>query len=196
MLLGVILLVAVPTVAAAGGAFLFGRRADVVAGDHDGDSISYVGGIIAALFTVVLAFYVVFAWQTGADVQSGSTTEADALIDAFWQAQVLPEGERIAVQNLARSYAMQVADVEWGMLADGETDPRAADLLAQLRSAFAALPIDGGVAQTVRELGIADVRQIDDARRARIDAATDDDVFNTVLLVGTVLGAALTLGFP
>ena len=196
MLLGVVFLVAVPTLLAAGAAFLFGRRTEVIDGDYDSDSVSYVGGIVAALFTVVLAFYIVFAWQTGADVDSSASAEADALIDAYWQVEVLPEPGRGHVQDLSRSYAVQVSDTEWGMLAKGEKDPQVDQILDQLRSAFAALPVDGGVAQAAREQGMADIRQIDDARRARIDAATNDDVFNNVLLVGSVIGAALALGFP
>jgi hypothetical protein len=191
-----VLLVVVPALIAAGGAHLFGRRAAVADGEHDGDSVSYVGGIISALFTVVLAFFVVFAWQAGADVESSSSTESDALLDLFWQVEALPAPQRTGLQDLVAQYTRQVADTEWPLLAAGETDPRAGELLEQLRSAVGALPIDAGFAQAVREQGMADLRQVGDARRARLDASTSDDAFNTVLLVGTLVGGALTIAFP
>jgi hypothetical protein len=189
-------LVVVPAAAAAGGAYLFGRRASVADGEGDGDSVSYVGGIVSAMFTVVLAFYVVFAWQSGSDVESSSSVESDALLDLFWQVEALPGPQRAGLQDLVAQYTRQVVDTEWPLRATGDADPKAAVLLDQLRAATSALPVDGGVAQSVREQGMADLRQVGDARRARLDAATSDDPFNTVLLVGTLAGGALTITFP
>jgi hypothetical protein len=191
-----LLLVVLPALVAAGGAHMFGRRAAVADGERDGDSVSYVGGIVSALFTVVLAFFVVFAWQAGADVESSSNTESDALLDLYWQVEALPTPQRSGLQDLVERYTRQVADGEWPKLAHGDTDPRAAALLEELRNTVSALPVDGGVAQSVREQGMADLRQVGDARRARLDAATSDDPFNTVLLVGTLVGGALTIAFP
>ena len=191
-----IFLVVVPALVAAGGAYLFGRRAAVADGERDGDSVSYVGGIVSAMFTVVLAFFVVFAWQAGADVESSSGAESDALLDLFWQVQALPAPQRAGLQDLVAQYTRQVADTEWPLLAGGESDTKAATLLDQLRTTVGALPVDGGIAQSVREQGMADLRQVGDARRARIDAATSDDSFNTILLVGTLAGGALTIAFP
>jgi hypothetical protein len=191
-----VLLVVVPVIVAAGGAYLFGRRTAVADGEKDGDSVSYVGGIISALFTVVLAFFVVFAWQAGADVESSSSAESDALLDLFWQVEALPGPQRTGLQDLVAQYTRSVADTEWPLLAAGEADPHAGALLEKLRDTVGALPIDGGIAQSVREQGMADLRQVGDARRARLDAATEDDSFNTILLVGTLVGGALTIAFP
>ncbi|MGI5131297.1 hypothetical protein ACQEVB_31145 [Pseudonocardia sp. CA-107938] len=195
-MLAFLLLVVVPALVAAGGAHLFGRRAAVADGERDGDSVSYVGGIVSALFTVVLAFFVVFAWQASADVEASSGTESDALLDLFWQVEALPAAQRVAMQDVVAQYTRQVADTEWPMLARGQSDQRAAELLDKLRTDVGALPVDGGVSEAVREQGMADLRQIADARRARVGSATDGDPFTTVLLVGTLVGGALTIAFP
>jgi hypothetical protein len=102
-------------------AILRGRRRVVSSGDHDSDSVSFAGGVISALFTVVLAFYVVFAWELGADIDGNTTAEAEAVTDAHWQADVLPEPHRTAIQGLLRDYVSAVADEEMPALVAGET---------------------------------------------------------------------------
>jgi hypothetical protein len=173
-----------------------GRRKSVSAGDSDSDSVSFAGGVISALFTVVLAFYIVFAWQAGDDVATYSDTETDALVDAYWQAESMPEPDRSTVQDLLRSYAQRVVGTEWDLLAQGRADPEPAAIIRTIRADFAALPADDNVMQSTRDNGLADVRAIDESHRARVDLATQSDPFNTVLLVGTLVGAALMIAFP
>jgi hypothetical protein len=177
-------------------AVLRGRRRTVATGDFDSDSVSFAGGVISALFTVVLAFYVVFAWQLGADIGSDASAEADAVVDAHWQADVLPEPDRSTLQTLLREYASSVAYDEWPALVKGEDDPRPAELIEALRTGFGAVPASGGAADTAREQGIRDVRQIADNHRSRVDSATSSDPFTDALLVGTLVGAALMIVFP
>jgi Protein of unknown function (DUF4239) len=194
--LAIAVTVLVPALLVVAGALVLGRRRPIASGDFDSDSVSFAGGIVSALFTVVLAFYIVFAWQTGADVDSSATVEADALIDVHRQADSLPGPDRDRVQDLADDYAGRVADVEWPALADGHADDGTADLLDRLRTEFTALPVDGGLLETVRDLGLQDLRQVDENRRSRIDLATGDDAFTGVLLAATIVGAALTMAFP
>jgi hypothetical protein len=177
-------------------AVLRGRRRSVSSGEFDSDSISFAGGVISALFTVVLAFYIVFAWQLGADIASSAEAEAEAVIDAHWQAEVLPEPYRTSLQSILRDYASAVVDEEWPSLVDGEADPRPPEIIQQLRTEFAAVPAFGGSVDLAREQGIRDVRQVGDNHRTRVDLATGSDTFTHVLLVGTLLGAALMIAFP
>jgi hypothetical protein len=172
------------------------RRAGVGSGEFDSDSVSFAGGVLSALFTVVLAFYIVFAWQTGADIENSAGAESDALIDAYWQADAGPEPTRTAVHGLLREYAATVADREWALLDTGDTDDRIPEIIRELRAAFTALPAGDTGIDLAREQGLRDVRQVDEGHRTRVDLATGDDVFNEVLLGGTVLGAALMIVFP
>jgi hypothetical protein len=180
----------------AAGTLVLGRRQTAGGGEFDSDSLSFAGGIISALFTVVPAFYIAFAWQTGADVDSNATAEADALIDVHRQADSLPEPTRQRVQDLADAYAARVAGVEWPALGQGETDDGTTRILDDLRAEFTALPVDGGMSEVVRDQGLRDLRQHDEHRRSRVDLATGDDAFTGVLLGATVVGAALTKAFP
>jgi hypothetical protein len=196
VLLDLTLTVLVPTLLVVLIAILRGRRRAVSSGDFDSDSVSFAGGVISALFTVVLAFYVVFAWQLGADIDSSATSEGQAVVDAHWQAEALPEPHRTSIQGLLRDYASSVADEEWPSLVNGQTHARPAELVQQIRAEFAAVPESGGAVDFAREQGLRDVRQIDESHRARVDLATGDDMFTRVLLAGTLVGAALMIAFP
>jgi hypothetical protein len=188
--------IVVPTILAILVAVVLGRRKAVASGDSDGDSVAFVGGILAAMFTVVFAFYVVFAWQVGSDLSGTADTEADAVIDAYWQADAAPEPNRTAMHELLRDYATTVANDEWAALAAGGTNSRAGEIVRELRVQFTAMPSADDASAVARAQGLRDVRQIDESHRARIGLAGDGDAFNAVLLAGTVLGAVLILAYP
>lgn len=193
----IVALVVLPTILAVVAAMLLARRRIVSSREFDADSVSFVGGALSALFTVVLAFYVVFAWQVGSDIQSSSDAEANALIDAYEQVAVAPQPAQDTVRGLVRDYAGEVADREWPSLRDRDAeDPNLDRLLDRVRAVLTALPTtDPGIA-LAREQGLRDVRQIDESHRSRVSSATGNNVFNHVLLGGTVAGAALMLAFP
>lgn len=196
MLLEVLLLVLLPPVLVVVAAVFLARRPSVAGGDLDSDTVSFSGGVLSALFTVVLAFHIVFAWQAGADVESAATAEANAALDLHWRAADLSPPVRDEVRGLVRTYTALVVDAEWGALARGGTDPRPPETLRRLRGVLAALPADGGAVESARDAALHDVRQLDENRRARVDLATGGDTFAAVLLVGTVIGAAFMIGFP
>jgi hypothetical protein len=192
-----IAVVVIPTVLAVVAATVLARRRIVASGEFDADSVGFTGGVLSALFTVVLAFYVVFAWQVGADIGSSSDSEANALIDAYEQTAAMPAPTQAEVRGLLRDYAAVVVDREWSSLARGTgADPELDRVLARIRTDLVALPTTDPGGQLAREQGLRDVRQIDEGHRARVDAATGSDVFNHVLLGGTVVGAALMIAFP
>jgi hypothetical protein len=175
---------------------LAGRRARARSEDYDGDSVAFVGGVLSAMFTVVLAFFVVFAWQNGADLDGHATTESDAVLDTYWQMAVVPQPDADTVRDLLNQYATQVADSEWPALTDGRDEPAVTGTIAALRDAVTALPVDAAVVAEARKQALQNVRAIDENHRARVATATSTDAFTIALLVGTVFGAVLVLAFP
>ncbi len=199
MVLDIVLLVVLPTVLAVVAAIVLGRRRAARGGESDSDSVSFVGGVIGALFTVVLAFYVVFAWQLGSDIDTDATTESNAIVDAWYQTDQMPEPVGTQARELLSGYARGVVDREWPELATGTPGSAvsASDVtLRSLRTTFAALPADDGVMQSTRDNALADIREIDESHRSRVDRSTDPDVFNTVLLAATLVGGALMVAYP
>ncbi|GAA4867795.1 hypothetical protein [Saccharopolyspora cebuensis] len=180
----------------AGITLLIARRKAVADGGSDSDSQSFVGGVLNALFTVVLAFYIVFAWQNGDDIESAAKQEANALTDIYWQASVAPAPQAAAIQSLTEQYAERVVDHEWAALDESRTDPEVDRLLNALRGEVLALPADDEAVKSAREQSLQSIRQIDEGHRERVDIATDSKTFNTVLLAGSALGAALMIAFP
>ncbi|MFC4857160.1 hypothetical protein [Actinophytocola glycyrrhizae] len=175
---------------------LAGRRARARSEDYDSDSVSFVGGVLNALFTVVLAFFVVFAWQTGADLDGHATTEADAVIDTYWQLAAVPQPDADRIRALLTRYATQVADREWPALTEGRDAPEVTETITELRSAVTALPVDAEIVAEARKQALQNIRTIDENHRARVEMATSDDAFTIALLIGTVVGAVLMLVFP
>ncbi|HEY4003915.1 MAG TPA: hypothetical protein VGM60_01840 [Pseudonocardia sp.] len=193
MALDIIAVIAVPAVLMVFVAAAVARRRTPTTSESD--SVSFIGGVLSALFTVVLAFYVVFAWQAGADIRSTSDTEANALIDCYRQADVGPGPGRDHMRGLLREYAAAVADREWNSLdTTGRDDPRLDAITTELRDRFIAMPAADAGTEFRREQGLDDLRQIDESHRSRVSAM--GSVFNQVLLVGTIIGAVLMIGFP
>ncbi|WP_249124141.1 DUF4239 domain-containing protein [Saccharopolyspora erythraea] len=172
------------------------RRKTAVSGEADSDSQAFVGGVLNALFTVVLAFYIVFAWQNGDDIDKASEQEANALIDTHWQISTAPEPHANTIRSLTAQYAARVADHEWSALDRGETDPETERLLNSLRAEVLALPADDETLKTAREQSMDNLRQIDEGHRQRVNVATDDQNFNIMLLTASILGGVLMIAFP
>ncbi|GAA2796744.1 hypothetical protein GCM10010470_34820 [Saccharopolyspora taberi] len=190
-----LLLVVLPALLVAG-ALLLGRRRKRTSAESDSDSLGFVGGVLNALFTVVLAFYVVFSWQTGDDIEKAATAEANALTDAHWQMSAAPEPAASTIRTLLTQYAARVADHEWPALDAGRADPGTDAILTSLRAEVIGLPADTELQKAAREQATQDVRLIDENHRERVDQATDDQFFTVILLIGTILGALLMVVFP
>ena len=92
-------------VAVAVSTVLGARRKAVASGDCDSDSQSFVVGVLNALFTVVLAFYIVFTWQNGDDIEKATKKEANALADIHWQVEFAPPASATQIQALTSRYA-------------------------------------------------------------------------------------------
>lgn len=186
----------VPLVLVVAVTVLAGRRERARSEDNDSDSASFIGGVLSAIFTVVLAFFVVFAWQTAADLDSHGTTESDAVLDTYWQMEVVPQPDADRVRGLLRQYTTQVADREWEALADHREEPAVSGTIRELRAAVTSLPTDADVVAEARKLSLQNIRAIEENHRARVDMSTSTDQFTIALLIGTVLGGVLMLVFP
>ena len=194
--LAIVLAVVLPAAATVGVMVGLGRTRARPDGELDADSLGFVGGTLNAIYIVILAFYVVFAWQTGDDISSQAGTEANALIDIYHQADEAPDAQRDTLRRLVADYATEAADHEWRSLAEGREDGRMDGIVADLRAAVTALPSDDAAVATARQFALTYVRMLDEFHRDRVSDSTDSGVFNTTLLAGTVVGSVLMVVFP
>jgi Protein of unknown function (DUF4239) len=173
-----------------------GRRDRARSGDSDSDALGFIGGVFNAMFIVVLAFYTVITWTDADAAGQGEATEASDLIEIYWQSTAVAEPERGHVRALIREYTEEVVEREWPALGRGESDPKAEDLLVTLRAELIGLPATTDEAAAAREQTLQSIRSVADARRDLIAQGEGGGDLLALLLIGTVLGAVIMIGFP
>lgn len=190
------LLVVTAMVASAVVMVMVGRRKRAREGTYNAEALSFVGGVLNALFIVVLAFYTVITWTEADASERHAEAEASSLVEIYWQVASSPRPERDQIRALVKEYTSEVADREWVMLHDKKADQKADDVLVALRAEISRLP-----AETDRELATKDqvlqnARAVADERRSRIEQATGDSSLLTILLWGTIIGCIMMVAFP
>lgn len=176
---------------------LVGRsRGHEQADDRDADSRGFIGAVLSGLFIVALAFYTVIVWEQASTTEDGSSAEAAAIADAYWQTAVLPQPQRDQIRTMLRDYTKSVTDHEWPRLAQGSGDERTDSLLNSLQAEIVNLPASPDQVKSARERSVDRVRQIRDLRRERVDAAQGLSSTGQLTLAATLLGAAAMVVFP
>ena len=100
-------------VAAAVGLMLVQRLVPVTIRKEHND----VAGFI---YAVLLALVVIATWEEFGRARVTVESEANALAEIFWLAHGLPESEGRHLQELAYSYAEEVVEEEWPLMAQGQ----------------------------------------------------------------------------
>jgi hypothetical protein len=173
-----------------------GRRKRAREGTYNGEAVGFVGGVLNALFIVVLAFYTVITWTEADATEQHAGVEAANLVEVYWQVANSPAAERDQVRALTKEYTSRVADQEWSLMDQKQSDPKAADLLVALRSEITRLPADSDRDLSTRDQALQSVRVVADERRSRIEQATNDSSLLTLLLWGTIIGGIAMVGYP
>lgn len=189
LIIGAMLVVAVSTI-------LAGRLKRAREGEYNAEALGFVGGVMNALFIVVLAFYTVISWTEADGVEQQTAAETGNLIEIYWQVANVPPAERDQIRALVREYTSEVADREWRLMDQRKSDPKAEDLLVALRTEITRLPIDNQQVAAARGDMLQSVRAIADERRARIDQATGGSNLLDILLLGTIIGGIAMIGYP
>ena len=81
-------------------------------------SVVAVVGVVAALYSVLVAFVIVNEWQAFNDAQSQVSSESGSLTAAYFDAGVLAEPARTEIQQALLRYDRSVICVEIPYLAD------------------------------------------------------------------------------
>ncbi|HUQ54267.1 hypothetical protein [Lentzea sp.] len=191
----VVVLVSVVVTAVA--CVLLGRsRAHEQSDDRDADSRGFLGAVVSGLFIVALAFYVVIVWEGNGAAGDNASREAAAVADVYWQTSVMPQPQRDVIRGLLVEYPKLVADKEWPLLADGESDGGTTATLNSLHAAVLSLPVTPDEVRSTRERAMERLREITDLRRERLDSASGLDDTGHLMLIGTIVGAVAMVVFP
>ncbi|RSM64401.1 DUF4239 domain-containing protein [Kibdelosporangium aridum] len=175
---------------------MVGRRKRAREGTYNAEALGFVGGVLNALFIVVLAFYTVITWTEANATEEHAEAEASGLIEVYWQVANSPQAERDQIRALVREYTSEVVDREWGMLDEKKADRKAGDLLVALRAEISRLPAESDRELATRDQALQNARSVADERRARIEQAIGDSSLLTLLFWGTIIGAFVMVAYP
>jgi hypothetical protein len=149
---------------------------------------------IAVLYTVLLAFIAVAAWEDLAKASDIAGTEAGLVQDLYVDAQGLSDkavGKEL--QYTLRGYINSVVNREWPVQQAGGISREAAPALRDFRGTVASFePKTQGDAIVMQEM-LRSLNELYNARRSRLDAAAGhipDAVWWVVIFLGV-----LTIGF-
>jgi hypothetical protein len=157
------------------------------------DVAGFIYAVLGVVYAVLLALVVIAAWDNHRTAKETTETEANALAEIFWLAHALPETEGPQIQDLARSYARTVVDEEWALMEQGRADPRAWELLDEIRG-----NLQGWKPTTEDELvlysqGLDRVHDLADARRMRLVEA--EERIPVILWTLVLFGGIVTVSF-
>lgn len=190
------LLVIAAMVVSAGVMIAVGRRNRAREGTYNGEAVGFVGGVLNALFIVVLAFYTVITWTESDATEQHAETEAASLTELYWQVSGVPVAERDQIRALTREYTTRVVNREWALMDQKRSDPKADDLLVAVRAEITGLPAESDRELSTRDQALQSVRTVADERRARIEQATNSSSLLTLLLWATIIGAVAMVAYP
>lgn len=157
------------------------------------DVAGFIYAVVGVVYAVLLALVVIAAWENREETNNNIEREASALAEIFWLAHELPETEGSQLQELARSYARTVVDEEWPLMEQGGSDPRAWELLDEIRGNLQGWEPTTENEQELYSLGLEQVNDLADARRLRLFEA--EERIPAILWALVIFAGLITVGF-
>ena len=165
------------------------------------DVAGFIYAVLGVIYAVLLALVVIAVWEEFGRARVTVEGEANALAEIFWLAHRLPESEGRELQELSRSYAEEVVEEEWPLMAQGRT-PLMEDtgevthgwvLIDDIRATLQEVEPRTVAGQELYAEGLDQVQRLADARRTRLVAA--EESLPAVLWVVLVVGGMVVVGF-
>jgi Protein of unknown function (DUF4239) len=138
----------------------------------DGLTGGHAVNIIRALFLMSFAIGLIVPWSTNDSARQNTYAEAQALVEAYWQANRLPAAEATTVHDDLRGYTTFVINDEWPVLASGELSQQGWTMLDGLRGNLMSLNYPEKSYADADTAVLAQISNVYAARRQRaVDAA-------------------------
>jgi hypothetical protein len=145
------------------------------------DVAGFIYAALGVIYAVLLALVVISVWEEYQAADATVEQEANASAEIFWLANRLPEPRGTHIQELVRSYAEEVVNKEWPLMAQGR-----APLMTQTRGTPAGWTIIDDIRQNMQGFeprtkaeeqlyarGLEQVGTLADARRMRLVASEE-----------------------
>lgn len=96
------------------------------------DTIGIIYGTLHVTFGVIVGFTAFLVLDKYTTSQTTVASEAGAIVEIYQLANFFPAAQRDQIQELARSYAQEVVDEEWPLMRQGQSSPRATELVNEI----------------------------------------------------------------
>ena len=194
---GVLVVFAV-SAAAVAGLMLVQRFVSPELRERHNDVAGFVYAGVGVVYAVLLALVVIAVWERYQGARETVETEANAVAEIAWLAHRLPESERHQLQEQAQSYAREVVDQEWPLMAQrlddhGRGSPQGWDLIDDIRATLQEVEPRSEAERELYAEGLDQVQRLADARRMRLVQA--EEGMPAVLWAVLVFGGVVTVGF-
>ncbi|GHH59003.1 hypothetical protein GCM10018781_01330 [Kitasatospora indigofera] len=153
------------------------------------DGVEHFSTLNRTLFSFILALSIVSAGTSLSKAGDEVSNEGASLVNLYWATRPLPDASRSEVRDLTRRYTVTVIDEEWPAMATGGTSARAQELYDTLRRVLQDTSGDSKQEQTFARDSLLALRDVGDARRARM-LAVSQEVPN-YLWIGLILSGIL-----
>jgi len=188
-----LLLLCVSIALAVGGLIFVERLVPTSLRRQHNDVAGFIYTVLGVVYAVLLGLMVVAVWEQWNAATDTADREASELVEVFWVADRMPESEGHRIQELVRSYARVVVNEEWPLMRQGESSPKAWELLDEIRSAVQNSQPSTPAQQVLYEEGLERVHELGDARRARLLEA--DQGLPSILWIVLIVGGIVVIGF-
>ncbi|MFC0629350.1 bestrophin-like domain [Kribbella deserti] len=154
--------------------------------------------IVGGVNVVIAAFVLISLFDAMDQARDNSYEEANALVGVKWASAALPEPARGKVDELTRSYAIEVKDREWAALREGRpVDTDGWDMLGEIQRTIDTAVTKNDRQEAGRSEAASRVWTVYQARQQRLNAASDgvSAVVWFAIMVGSVMSIALMFMF-
>lgn len=170
--------------------------------EGDVEVIGFIFAVVGVLYAIVLAFVVIDVWAKMSTAEEMVYREANAIVEQFRYAQLLPPAQRSEIQSLSERYIHHVIGAEWPAMREHRRPGLDGYTLAdQLRTAIEqSRPVIGepgvlnnSAAQLAYENAVKQGDTLAEAREARLAAAVEG--LPHVIWFVLIGGGLLMIGF-
>lgn len=156
----------------------------------DGVAGSHGGAMIKSLFLMVFAIGLIVPWTTNDSARQNTYAEAQAVVEAYWQAGRLPAAEAAIVHEDLRNYTNFVIHDEWPVMTRGQLSQEGWTMLDNMRGSLVSLNYADKFAADADTAVLDQVSDIYAARRQRavdVDASLPDAVIVFAVITGMLV---------
>lgn len=147
--------------------------------------------ILGTTYAVILGFMLYTVWTSLAEADLNADLEADAIVNIYRLADVLPEPQSTQLQNLARSYAHVAVNKDWPEMARNEMPEESETINADMWKTVTSVRPTSLTESTAQNHLLSELSSLNDHRLNRL--AQSSTRLPKVLWCVLLIGGALTI---